>query len=114
MPSLFGDIPTAPYNLTLTQQNATGVVDIVLNINTNLGGIFGIGILFSFFIIVFSLGLAKESNLAFSTASFLTFIVSIYFARIELIGTNWVTVFAAISLISVIFLWNSKSSGVGY
>ena len=114
MASLFSNLPTAPYNLTLTQESGTGLVNLMLNINTNLGDMFGLGILFSFFIIIFTLGLSKESNMAFSSASFLTFIISIYFARIGLVGTNWVTIFAAMALVSVIFLWNKKNSGGGY
>ena len=109
---LITGMPTAPYNLTsLTEIN--GLTDVVLNLNTNLGGTFGLGLLFATFIIIYSIGLWRESDLAFATASWITFIIGTYFGMIGLIGGDYVGALAAMCLVSILLLWNKKKGSSG-
>ena len=112
MTELYPNIPTAPYDLDVLK-NVTSLSDFAVGINTNLGGMFGMGILMTLFIILYTVGLWKESDLAFASASWITFLVAIYFGRIGLIAGNFVAGFAAIALVAVLLLWKQKGNG-GY
>jgi len=112
MTELHSGLPTAPYNLT-SLQDVGSLNDLATTMNTSLGGMFGLGLLFTLFIIIYTIGLWRESNLAFASASWITFLVSIYFGRVGLIAGNFVAAFAAIALVAILLLWKSKDGSSG-
>ena len=112
MAAIHPNIPTAPYNLDL-MKNITNPNDVFLAINTNLGGLFGLGILSVLFLIVYTVGLWKESDLAFAGAAWVTWLVAVYFGRIGLIAGQYVGAFSALALLAIILLWKQKGKG-GY
>jgi hypothetical protein len=105
-------IQTAPYDLEVLK-NATDFTDFANGINYNLGGMFGMGILMVLFVVVYTVGLWKESDLAFASASWITFLVSILFGRIGLIPGEYVGGFAAIALVAIMLLWK-QGGNKGY
>ena len=75
------------------------------------GGWFGYGILFMIFIIAFGVSALANIGRAFASAIFITFIFSIYFARIEMVSHIFPLVLLTMVIIG--FFW-AKSERSNY
>lgn len=102
-----------PTNFTVGNETTQveGVGSIMAYANYATGGAFGIGALIMIFIISFGASALMNIGRAFASASFITFIFSVYFARIDLVSPT-IPIFL-IAFVIIGFFW-SRSERQNY
>ncbi|MHA1865891.1 MAG: hypothetical protein ACTSWZ_05220 [Candidatus Heimdallarchaeaceae archaeon] len=95
----------APYNVTQLE-NVSSFQDLFIYMNTEITGFFGLLILLATFIIPFSVFVYRYGTLkAFASASWITFLMSIFLNILGLISQIAISGSFALVVISLILLW---------
>lgn len=96
------------YNIT----NITGdPINLLLNVNNQTNGIWGAGILFSLFAIVFIIVSANhKGSSAIMVSSFVTFIAGIMLIPTGLIDSSWIFAPIILMVISAFFVYRSSGT----
>jgi len=99
-----------PLNTTWTTYatpNVTGFYDMLTYGNSVTGNYFGLGLVLSLFMIFFITFRRFGNDVAFTSSSFISFILSVLLRATGLLGDIWVIVFIIMSAVSVFIMARS-------
>jgi len=87
-----------------------GIGSLLTYASYTTNGFFGIGILAVIFFLAFGVGYLVNFSAAFASASFITFVFSVYFVRIDLVPYGYPFILAAMTIIAF-FMAKAEQGG---
>ena len=89
----------------------TGLGSLIQYGDSLIGGMFAEGVLGFIFVFTFILSMMVGSNKAILVSSFITWVFSIYFMRLQMVSQTLVYLLMIMVLLGIAFVWGERSSG---